>query len=221
MREKINSDMIPCPNSLERANLMTNFAVHYATQQELKQNGGVCRKCFLTFASRNHTLDGSEEPVKISSHHQQSADLDHTGFSQSGQVESTVDFDYDQIRFNGDTREFFDNASNDVRVEAATALGLILEWVWQSGFESAQRKFAILSAGLRPELLNDESLEQIATRLGCGKAALSKAGLLFQKTFGVKFSRTRSAEARQHMAASMKGNSNRRRSAPARPPAAI
>lgn len=133
------------------------------------------------------------------------------GFDENSYRVGIVEFDYDQIQLDSSTREFFGEAGQDVRADVATAFGVLLEWCWHSGFVSAQRKFAVVTAGLRPDLVNNESWKQIGERLGCGKAAISKQAQNFQKTFGLKFSRTRSEDARRHMAARMMGNHNRRK----------
>jgi hypothetical protein len=207
-----DTSLVHCPNSFERGNLMTNFKIHYASPEELKKYAGVCRQCFEKFASRNRTLDGSETPAEFLNHHPRpDSELDHLAFSKDGQIEQTTDFDFAAVEaLDTDTKEFFDSVDRDSLTLAGTALGMILRWVWSSGFATAQRRFAVVSAGLRPELLNDQSWREIGKQLGCTRAALSKSAVLFQAVFQVQFSRSRSETARQRMSNSMLGNSNRK-----------
>jgi endogenous inhibitor of DNA gyrase (YacG/DUF329 family) len=210
--EKINGDTtIHCP-ACERP----------TPPAELSAFRGVCQFCQRSFLTAHSTwvkgkfttpeTAGSE----IIHRHNQTLGSDSAAaaaFLDGGETTGFQDFPYDQIQLNGETKEFFDQASENVRSTAGTALAMILEWCWSGGFETAQRRFAVASAGLRPELVSDQSWQEIAERLNCTRAALSKAAINFQKHFGIKFSRSRSESARRHMAAAMQGNKNRRNSA--------
>jgi hypothetical protein len=206
---KSNGDTIACP-VCERP----------TSPAELSAFHGVCQFCQRSFLTANSLwvkkrFTNPETPEReiLRAHHQPlEGGGDHDpAFDEHGQHVAVVDFDYDQIQLDSPTREFFGQASQDVRDDVATAFGMVLEWCWHRGFVSAQRKFAVVTAGLRPDLVDNESWEQIGERLGCGKAAISKQAQNFQNTFGLKFSRTRSEDARRHMAASMRGNRNHRK----------
>jgi len=208
---------VACPRSLDNANLLTDFKLHFATRAELEKHGGVCAKCAEKFAKAHSAVVSGkriEKPVDLNERHEQlDVEHDHAGFVAPGAVGQTVDFDFDEV--DKDTTEFFANASQDVRRESAMALALILGWVWQSGFESAQRKFAAMTAGLRPDLIDNASYEEIGRKLGCVKATIAKAARNFQKQFNLKFSRSRQDEARRHMADARRGKPghNRRKEA--------
>ncbi|HZL13168.1 MAG TPA: hypothetical protein VFC85_03405 [Verrucomicrobiae bacterium] len=150
------------------------------------------------------TLEGKiETPVVWEKHHNPTIE-DHAGSVAPGDVVQTMDFDFDAL--DKDTAAFFANANPDVRCESAMALALILGWIWQSGFESAQCKFAAMTAGLRPDLLDDASYEEIGSKLGCVKATIAKAARNFQKQFNIKFSRSRQDDARARMAEAARGH---------------
>lgn len=92
--------------------------------------------------------------------------------------------------------------------QAAEVLSLILSWCWSRGFKTAQRRFAALSAGLRPDLLNDRTFLEIGAELGCTKAAISKNARLFQEAFGFRFSRTRAEDSCARMREAQIGHPN-------------
>jgi hypothetical protein len=210
---------VVCPNSLDHADLTTNYKLHHCSPDELKKFGGVCQACFDKFRKNNSAaLAGkTETPVDMNKkeHGNLSLEQDHVAFTETSESELVEFFPFDDL--DKDTAEFFANASPDVQRESAMALGLILAWVWQSGFETAQRKFAAMTAGLRPDLLDDASYAEIAAKLGCVKATISKAAMSFQERFNMKFSRSRQDETRRKMADARRGkpgNNRRKERAP-------
>ena len=207
--------MIPCRNSLDHADLMTTYQVHLAPAKEIEKYHGVCKKCFEKFQAKNAgILNGAiERPVEIlPEHHAPDPEFDHVGISTDGQFEQTTNFDFAAVEaLDADTQDFLDSVDRDALHLAARALELILTWCWSSGFETAQRRFAVITGGLRPSLLDDKSWREIGERLNCSRAALSKASINFQKVFQIKFARSRNESARRHMSVAMQGNENRRK----------
>ena len=199
-----------CTWSLDHANLLTGYELHHAPADELKANGGVCNACAAKIKKANAgVLVGKvEAPVDLNEKHGHlTLEQDHVAFTETSEIELVENFPFDDL--DKDTAEFFANISPDGRSEAAMALSLILGWIWQSGFESAQRKFAAMSAGLRPDLLNDATYEEIGSKLGCVKATIAKAARNFQKQFNMKFSRSQQDAARAKMRARRLGGPDR------------
>ncbi len=195
-----------CGRSMENAGLLTKFEVHFAPEAEQAQNHGMCAQCAAKIRKHHRRVqDGrDEQPAFIEKRHEMSVETDHVGREDNGEALHAVDFDYDAL--DADTAEFFASASPDVRRETAMALGLILAWIWHTGFESAQRKFAAMSAGLRPDLLDDASYEEIGSKLGCVKATIAKSARNFQQKFNFRFTRSRQDESRARMAEAARGH---------------
>jgi hypothetical protein len=204
---KINGDMIPCPSSWDRANLMTSYEVHYATPKELKQNGGVCRRCFLTFQSRNQTLDGTEKPVEILSNDRPlDPVLDCIGFTAACQPEQVVPFDFGKI---DEALGEVESTSEDTQAQAAALFSQIMSWVWAGpnvSLHHATVRFAVLTGGLRPELIANLSYREIGIRMGITKQAVTKVAKKFEDAFNFRFSRSRPESARVHMRESATGH---------------
>lgn len=101
-------------------------------------------------------------------------------------------------------------AAPDSRQEAAHVLRELVTWCFQTharhGLRTATVRFTAITAGLRPDILSDRTLEDLAVEVGCTKANLSKACLKFADAFGVKFARSRSRTARSHMARAATGH---------------
>jgi hypothetical protein len=70
-------------------------------------------------------------------------------------------------------------------------------------------KFVTIISGLRPELLGDRPGIDLAAELGISKQALTRQSLRFQDAFNIKFSRSRSKDQRERMAAARRGGPNR------------
>lgn len=183
---------IVCPSSLEHANFSTSYTLHYADPKELEKHGGVCGACFRKFAGRNHTLDGSETPAEFSNHHRrQDPELDHIAFTEDGQIEQTVDFDFSEV---DKALGMIEAAPENVRAKAGELLRELLGWVWGGSNTSLRRatiRFSVLAAGLRPELVANWTYEKIANETRVTKQNVSKTGKLFERAFGFHFSRSR------------------------------
>jgi hypothetical protein len=76
----------------------------------------------------------------------------------------------------------------------ADGIAEILSWIWSSGpnrMDAALRKLVMLTALLNGSLLNGEHNVQLAARLNCTKACLSKLAQDAQRVFGTRFRRGR------------------------------
>jgi hypothetical protein len=69
----------------------------------------------------------------------------------------------------------------------------------------ATAKFAVIIAGLRPEVLGDRSLAEIGAELHLTKQSMSNHSRKFSDAFKVRFQRSRSFESREHMRAARLG----------------
>jgi hypothetical protein len=203
-----NADgLVVCPLSLDRAHLLTDFKLHHCHPDELAANGGVCATCRAKAAKTNGRFKTHDEQPVESASHDPAPEHNHVAFDDSGESIQSVDFPFEQL--DQDAEDFFANASPDVRRDAAIAVGLMLEWIWSGGWRSAQRKFAAFTAGLRPDLIDNATYAEIGKRLGCTKAAISKAAVRCQEQFNIKFTRSRSEESRGRMAAAQIGHAPR------------
>jgi len=116
----------------------------------------------------------------------------------------TTDFDFDAVAAGlGEVAD----TTPDARAEAAFVLSNLFSWIWARGsFESAQLKFATLTAGIRPDLIGDDSYEALAAKFGVTKQAISKAAKTLENKLNFKFSRSRSAAGCEAMARAQIGH---------------
>jgi hypothetical protein len=203
--------LVVCPLSADReGGNVENYKLHFCHLGELAEHGGICAKCHAKAAKRHgHFKSRDEQPVDISDRHElPNLEHDHVGFNANREVEQTTDFPIEEIysRVDKETQEHFAGLNQHIRHEAGTALSMILQWIWCRDFYTAQRRWCVVTAGLRPDLLDDKSFAQIGKELGTTKQTLSKAMINFQESFGFKFSRGRSTEDRRNMSAAMMGH---------------
>ena len=144
--------------------------------------------------------------------------IEHVGFAEEhGELVGTCEFPHDEVldRLDG-------TASPDATPEheamqlAGDGLRELLHWVWRKGTARASpitafRRFMVLSATLRPELLDDMTLSQLGQEAGCTKANLSKAALKFTTQFGLEFRRQRTPTSRAHMRTAMLASHEKRK----------
>ena len=109
--------------------------------------------------------------------------------------EPTTDFPYAEI--DGEHKE---PTATEL---AGEAFGRMMAWVWEDPcYSSAFRKFIAVTAVVKPELLGNDTYEQIGKKSGCGKAAISRSAVAFSDHFGLHYRRSRNgrgnmAEARK------------------------
>jgi hypothetical protein len=130
-------------------------------------------------------------------------------------------FDYSKVEFDRGNPivSAIENDGADAFTLAGDGLHSIFSWVFRDGatdLQPAFLRFVAISCLLEPRWLDNESMKEIGARLGVTKASLSKVCCEFQDAFQVRFRRSRSKEARLHMAVSMRGNTNRRGKGPRR-----
>jgi len=157
-----------------------------------------------------------ESPVPMEVHHHlPDFEQDHGAFAD-GLLTQTSDFNYDEIdRALG----LVEAAPPDAREQAGELVRQIFAYCFKGkrglNLRTATAKFVVIAAGLRPDVLGDESQTELAANLGLTKAALSKANVKFQDAFGFKFQRSRSADARAKMRAVRLANPVARNKKPA------
>jgi hypothetical protein len=117
---------------------------------------------------------------------------------------AAVDFDYGKV---DEALGFIRDASPDARAEAAEILGKVIAYCFgpTGRLRQACVRFVVLAAGLRPDLLQDRTYEQLGRELGVTKQSVSKCAIRVSKAFGIQFARGRLPEARQHMAEARRG----------------
>jgi hypothetical protein len=174
--------------------------LHFVLPEELEAHGGVCAKCHARIQRHHAAIQRGEieQPVPMTTEtHHTTVEQDHVAFIPTGEFHPTTDFNY------GDVDELLgqlESTHDEVRAEAAAAFSKILAWIWSTGPKHAQIKWLVLTAGLRPDLLDDKTYREIGIICGRTRAAISKAARKFQKTFGIKFARSRSEDSCAHMA---------------------
>ena len=210
---------IACPASLAYADLTTNYELHFTTPAQLAKHGGVCRKCAAKFKKHNvGVMAGKvETPADWSMLH----DLpiqpdDHIARDVGGEVVQTTAFDFKAICEPEDETDaalgIISKATPEARQQAAELFGHVARWCFnghRGNLRVATAKFAVVIAGLHPEILDAETFEQIGQRLNLTKAAISKHAVKFQDAFNVQLSRCRQPAARAKMRARRLGGPDR------------
>lgn len=195
---------VACPASLQFGDLINSGSIHFASRKQIEKHG-LCRKCRKRMKEHHKAILAGklETPVDMNEqHHAPTVEQDHVAFAD-GELTQSTDFDYAEIdRALG----LVEAAPPDARQQAGEVLRQIFAYCFQSkrklNLRTAAAKLAVIGAGLRPDALADESQTELAASLGLTKAALSKASVKFQDAFGIKFSRSRSSDARAAMRAS-------------------
>ena len=203
-----------CPHSAFHADLTTDYVLHYATERELAANGGVCAACARTMRKAHgraiSTGTDPELPGRPSRRISNSEE-DHAGLDRDGAVIQTVDFDYEAVDA---ALGLVKSASPTARAEAGELVRELISYCFagkrgRTSLRTAAGRFAVIAGGLRPDLLEDATMTELAAELGLSKAALSKMAVNFSDEYQVKFSRSRSAEARASMRAARLGGPDR------------
>lgn len=104
---------------------------------------------------------------------------------------NSIDFDYDSTdRGNPLTAEL----ERDPAAIAGDGLERLMRWLWQSSdMKGSFIRFVAMSAAMRPELLDNQSYNDIAKKLNVTRATISSFAVQFQKKFGVHFRRSKRA----------------------------
>jgi hypothetical protein len=135
----------------------------------------------------------------------ESVDVSHVGFDESHhQYVGTTDFPFDEI---DQALGFVHESPPAAREQAAELFRTLATWCF-SGSKSLRAsmvKFVAIAAGIRPDLLDNRSLRELASELGCTKQNLAHQAVKFSDAWGTKFARSRSKEGRQRMAAARRG----------------
>jgi hypothetical protein len=204
---------VVCAHSLEHANLATSYELHFATQEELEKNGGVCDACLSKFRKNHHNsraIAGETElPVVFAESPRLSVDEDHIAYVGAGlgDMEPVQDFSFADIDA---ALGAIEDESPNVRADAAALFAALMTWVWSPGsIKTAMIKMSAITSSLRPDLLCDKTYAEIAFELGTSKQTISKAALAFSDKFGIQWFRSRSAEGRENMRLSQMGHSPR------------
>jgi hypothetical protein len=135
----------------------------------------------------------------------ESFETSHVTFDETHhQFVGTENFDFDAV---DEALGFIAEAPPSAREQAAELLRRLLTWCFnhRGSLRSALIRFTAISAGLRPDLLENRSGRELASALGVTKQAFAHASLKFSDAFGIKFARSRSKEDREHMRAARLG----------------
>ena len=136
----------------------------------------------------------------------------HSAFAQDHEAVMTTDFDCEQVFHDIDEPlNLIRKARPSSRKEAAELFRVLATWCFpgRGRLHPAVVKFVTIISGLRPELLGDRPGIDLAAELGISKQALTRQSLRFQDAFNIKFSRSRSKDQRERMAAARRGGPNR------------
>jgi hypothetical protein len=139
-------------------------------------------------------------------------EISHVGFDadnpEHNQAVCVTNFDFDAV---DEALGLIHQAPPPVREEAAELFRALASWCFRGNrpLRSGMVKFVAIVAGLRPELLQDRSGQDLATELNITKQALAHQSLRFSDAFGFHFARSRSKEGRERMAAARRGGANR------------
>jgi len=140
-----------------------------------------------------------------------SQEEDHAGVDTDGAVIQTVDFDFEAVDA---ALGLVKAASPTARAEAGELVRELITFCFagkrgRTSLKTAAARFAVVAGGLRPDLLQDETMTELAAELGLSRAALSKVNVNFSTAYGITFSRSRSDEARASMRAARVGGPDR------------
>jgi hypothetical protein len=173
---------------------------------------GVCFCCRDKFDKRHRAvcLEGKEEaPIaeldELPNHHARHS-FEETGhFGDTGElVAVTIPPDFTELD------SYLGKQPESVLAQAGDILREIFIFCFsahtKTPLKTAAARFAAVTSGLRPEILCNSSRTVLAAELGYTKAAMAKMSVTFEKRFGFKFARSRSLEARQHMASAAMGH---------------
>lgn len=121
-----------------------------------------------------------------------------------GHLELVVNFDHQAVESELDGVE----VQSDETDAMARMLSRIIVWIWgrRIEYKAALNRLVSLTAGLRPDILQNRSYLELGRMLGCTKQNLSRTALMAQKEFGVKFARSRQEEHRRVMSERAKGH---------------
>lgn len=131
---------------------------------------------------------------------------DGIGHAEDGHLEPYEEFDYSKIdaALGWQERGNPDIAVRDEAIELASeGLLLFMGWVWVTpdgktrNHNSAALRFLAASATIRPQLFKNRSFNQIAERIGCTRAAISKLSVEFSDEFKLHFRVQKRSEARK------------------------
>lgn len=186
----MESEQVPCPN-----------CGRGVTPAHLAKWAGVCEFCKRSFITGHQRwIEGganqeADEHLKFAHHNTERI------FTDTGETDDAIDFDFDSVE---KALGEFKSEPEQVQQMTADVLARVFAFCWAPGGNNSLPqtpliKFTAVIAGLRPDLLENKTGRQIATGLGCTKQNLSKAMLRAEMVLGIKFSRSRSLEARQHM----------------------
>lgn len=155
---------------------------------ELSENSGCCAFCKRSFRlAHKRWIDGTIN----------TAEHEVVEFVDSSQSDH-YSFDFSEI---DSALGAIEDAPEDARAQAAELVRQLFAWIWsgRAPVHAAMVRFAALSAGLRPELLDHKSYREIGAQLNCTRQNLSKAAVQFQEAFRMKFARSRSERGRRNM----------------------
>jgi hypothetical protein len=199
---------IVCPRSLANADLLSEYKLHYATLNELKANGGICAKCAAKIRRVNAAMLAGRE-IREDSHngHYPAPVPDfHAGWEDDDEhkLVPTIEFNFDDVDA---ALGIIHAAPRDARTQAAELFRQLLIWCFAGNplLRTALVKFTTIAAGLRPEILDDRTMTELAMEIGVTKQAMSKQATNFSDAFGIKFGRGRSKESRARMADARRG----------------
>ena len=208
-----------CPRSLQGLDdlpLAEGYKLHFVTPEELQANGGVCAQCRARIIKFNRAarVVNDDCPDHIGEHldfHRRDVAPDTAcGFSHEDGAVPAVEFSFEEVdTLLGTIHE----TPPAARAQAAELFRQIMAWCFAGNppLRTALVKVVSVTAGLRPELLGDRTMQELATEIGVTKQAMSKSMLTFGDEFNFHFTRGRSPQAREKMSAAMMGNDHRRR----------
>lgn len=207
---------VACPVSLEHANLLSNYDVHFTAPSQVAKFG-MCRKCRAKIKKNGKAILAGkvERPADWSKLH----DLpiqpdDHIARDVGGAIVSTEDFDWNTVCERENDLDamlgIISKAEPEAREQAAEVLQAIWQWLYARGGQTSLRlataKRAVLISGLSPHTLDGATLEAMADELGVSKSAMSKVNITTQKRFSILFPRSRSLSARENMSDAAMGH---------------
>jgi hypothetical protein len=134
---------------------------------------------------------------------------EHIGFSEDHhELVGTTDFDFGAV---DEALGFIHESRPAARQEAAELFRQLAAWCFRGDkpLRAAAVRFVAIVSGLRPDLVGDRTMKEIASEFGITKQAMSAQSAKFSDAFGIKFARCRSKEAREHMARARIGGPNR------------
>ena len=115
-------------------------------------------------------------------------------FDEAGDVIGAEEFPYHEV-------DGIKELPPDARQLAAEMFGKVLGWVFKQPLNVRRStiRLAAVAYALRPDLVGNQTGQQLATQCGYTKQNFCRTAKMFAEAFNLQFTQRRTPQARQHM----------------------